>query len=262
MPRVKRRWERLENLVLLDNNLIHIDFELSRSRPSFFRVARESHLVVLRAMVQALRGTSNHAIVGKQRDKTRTGLYQKGDDPWKEIHRENVKGCLKAWRYSQPKPCAPPKLKLQTKGLPPIDDHLIGFYDLLAKIQTDCFMRPFFNALPASLTDDQMHLFEWLHENVRNEFEHYVPKLYSVDAVSLIGSSQLALSLSHWLIFRSQTVFPIDIPRGQAKRFLGVLRKLKRIQNQLAPKISEISVYEPNTLQARKPSGSNTSAAC
>ena len=157
--------EAVNNLLLLDSNLHHIGFELSRPRPSFFRAARESHLALLRSMVEALRGTADLAIVGR-RKKDRRIQYQTGSDPWQEIHRIPVVGCRKAWRFSPPQPCSPPKLApapAQAQDSVADNEHLIGFYDLLAMTQTDCFMGHVYGARPAQISDEELREIEWLH---------------------------------------------------------------------------------------------------
>src|SRR5206468_12650478 len=142
--------------------------ELSRSRASFFRVAREAHLALLRSMVEALRGTANFAIVGN-RKKDRATRYQIDKQPWQEIHRIDVANCKKAWRFSPPHQCgAPPTQTPPQKKTDAHDDHLLGFYDLLAMIQADCFMLRFHGGKSAHITDDELRELEWLHENVRN----------------------------------------------------------------------------------------------
>lgn len=219
----------MNNLSLLDSNLHHIDFELSRSRPSFFRAARESHLALLRSMVEALRGTANLAIVGR-RTKDRRTQYQSGNEPWQEIHRIAVAGCKKAWRFSPPRPCTPPKVA-PTESQQSVADKelLIGFYDLLAMIQTDCFMTHLHGAQPAKISDEQLREIEGLHENVRNKFEHYIPKSYSVGIPSLVSAVYLSLRITNWLLHDSRTVISFYIPRGTRTRLSRLINRLRRL---------------------------------
>ncbi len=44
--------DRITNLRLIENGLLHIQFEFDRDAPSHFRIAREAHLVFYRSMVE------------------------------------------------------------------------------------------------------------------------------------------------------------------------------------------------------------------
>lgn len=225
----RRKCETVNNLLLLDSNLHHIAFELSRPRPSFFRAARESHLALLRSMVEALRGTANLAIIGRRKKDRRT-QYQTGNDPWQEIHRIPVIGCKKAWRFSPPQPCSRPQFAPgQAQHSIADDERLIGFYDLLAMIQTECFMGHLHGARPATISDEELREIEWLHDNVRNEFEHYIPKSYYVDISVLIPAAHLALRLTKWILYDSHTVLSIFIPRGTRTRLSRIISRLHLI---------------------------------
>lgn len=232
MKRKRSELETVNNLLLLVSNLHHIGFELTRPHPSFFRAARESHLALLRSMVEALRGTANLAIVGR-RKKDRLTQYQAGNKLWQEIHRVEVASCKKAWRFSPPSPCPPPKPTPPKPSQSTADEqHLIGFYDLLAMIQTDCFMVHVYGAArPAQLSDEELREIEWLHENIRNEFEHYIPKSYHVGIPALISASHLALRITDWLLHGSGTVLPIHIPRGTRTLLSRVIRHLHRLKS-------------------------------
>ena len=134
-------FESLDNLLLIENGLIHLQFELQRPQPSYSRAARETHLVLYRAMIAALAGTTNAAITGKAPKEVK---YEIGNDGWLGIHRVSIAVCKKAWRFSKPTPCAPPPKGNSAEV--PQSGNLIGFYDALAMIQTECFMRRFVQA--------------------------------------------------------------------------------------------------------------------
>ncbi len=236
-PRIPK-FDKVSNLLLLDNNLYHVGFELARKRPSFFRVARESHLALLRAMVEALRGTANFDIVvpwNKKRNKNRAIQIQMGNQEWQQIHRIEVTGCKKAWRFSAPVPCAPPaiapsqQLNTIAKQTEP-DEKLIGFYDLLAMIQTDCFMTHSYGATSTQIDNQELRLLEWLHENIRNEFEHYIPKLYWVCTPSLVAASHLALRIIQWLLRDSRSIH--SVPRGTHTRLAKMTSSLHHLSQQ------------------------------
>ena len=224
----------MSNLLLLDNNVYHVGFELSRKRPSFFRVARESHLALLRAMVEALRGTANLAIVtprNKRRNKDRTIKFQLGTQPWQQVQRVDVTGCRKAWRFSDAAPCSPPaftsepRAKRGVQEMP--DEMLVGFYELLAMIQADCFMVHTSGAAAAEIRNEELRLLEWLHENVRNEYEHYIPKAYWIDTSDLLAASYLALRTTQWLLRDSRTIYGVSSTAHT--RIARIIRSLDRL---------------------------------
>ena len=66
--------EEINNLRLIENGLLHAQFELEREEASYFCVAREAHLVVYRAMIETLRGSANLAITGRP-SKSRSCKY-------------------------------------------------------------------------------------------------------------------------------------------------------------------------------------------
>ncbi len=66
--------------------------------------------------------------------------------------------------------------------LSPPDDYLRGFYDLLAMIQAPCFMLQYTHSAVVSVSDTEMQLLEWLHEKIRNDFEHFMPKTLRVSS--------------------------------------------------------------------------------
>jgi len=94
-------YEYIDNIKLIRNSLLHISSELDSLEPSPMRLAKECYQLFVRVMVEALRETANIAITAKP-TKDRKRWYRQGNDPWKVIQKENVEGCNKAWRYSEP----------------------------------------------------------------------------------------------------------------------------------------------------------------
>ena len=201
--------ESIDNLSLIKNGLCHIEFELNGVTPSMFRAARESHLVFYRSMIEALKGSANLAVTGRP-SQDRVHQYRLGNEPRKEIHKVPVPGCRKAWRFSQPVLCEPPEIDYTAVPEAKRDDYLISFYDALSMIQADRFMRLYFMSRVVPVTDHEMQLLEWLHEDIRNEYEHFVPKAYMAPVSPLIELTILSLRLSRELLFDSKPVIPSD----------------------------------------------------
>lgn len=209
---MKNQFDTINNINLVENNLIHLNFELGRDNPSYFRIAREAHQVFYRSMVEALKGSASIAITGRPKDKKRLAKYKIGNSPFMEIHKVNIKECKKAWKYSSPTPCEIPEEKNKRSEIPPFDDYLKNFYDVLAMIQTKCFMTRYIMSKPINVSDDEMKSLEWLHESVRNEYEHFIPKFYSAPILDLLEVSLICIDKTEKLIFESGNIFQSDIP--------------------------------------------------
>lgn len=215
--------ETIDNLNLIENGLVHIEFELGRDDPSYFRIARESHLILYRSMIEALKGSANLAVTGRpSRNKNRSRKYKVGDQPWKEIHKVSVPGCKQGWRFSEPVVCDPPKLEGTKNPQRFSDDHLISFYDALAMIQCECFTLRSIHRKVVPVSDHEMQILEWLHEEIRNEYEHFVPRYYAAPISDLLQPSESSLRLSTELIFKSNNVLLMN----GCKRMQGLAENL------------------------------------
>jgi len=221
-------YEDINNISLIKNNINHINLESESKTPSLFRIGKESHHILLRSMVESLKGSANIEITGKSKDKKRQHRYKLGNNPWKEIHKVSIKECHYAWRFSEPKLCDPPKIENLQNILRP-EKYLKGFYDLLAMIQSDCFMSRYVMSTPVHISDQKILSIEWLHGYVRNEFEHFIPKTYSVNKKNLKDASLACLELAYELLFDSKNVL-LDHENNFLKHsILKIIEKLKNL---------------------------------
>lgn len=204
-------FDKIDNIKLIRNNLRHINCELDSNEPSPMRIAKECHQLLLRIMVEALRGTANLAITERP-TKTRKRWYRQGNDPWKAIQKKNIEGCSRAWRYSEPVLESPPRFQeREGSNVPPPDNYLLGFYDLLAMIQAPCFMLRYSHSTVVSVSDAEMQLLEWLHEEIRNDFEHFIPKTLLASSDDCLCASEICLRLTIDLLTQSNNVTPYGI---------------------------------------------------
>jgi len=162
-------------------------------------------------MVQALRGSNNLAVTGHP-PKDRAYSYELGNEPPKIIHKELINGCTKAWRFSTPQISSTRPSDGNARPIDErlVDDHLLGFYDFLAMVQTECFMSHSFSSKPIFIPDSEMKVLEWLHEEVRNSIEHFVPKSYLLGRDSLVLSIRLCIKYSSELFFRAGTILLLE----------------------------------------------------
>jgi hypothetical protein len=221
-------FDKIDNITLIENCLLHLQFELSRIRPSFFRIAREAHMTLYRSMIEVLRGTANLAITGK-RSKNRKCIYRRDGKPWQEVHKVPVDGCKKAWRFSQPESFEEPQSNFKPSSDKTKKDYLIGFYDGLAMIQTECFMNQYIHSKTFPLSDSDMKTLEWLHEEIRNEYEHFVPKIYISPIHDLINVSKLCIKLSRNLLLESGNIIFFNVSSNRFETlFIETLNSIER----------------------------------
>jgi len=222
--------DKIDNLRLIENSLLHMQFELERESPSYFRLAREAHLLLYRTMIESLTGSNWQNVTG-HRSKNHSVKYLLGNKPCQEIHKVKIDGCDKAWRFSDPVVCAqPPESRINEVFLKNVfrsldEAWLIGFYDALAMIQTENFMHQFIFSKSTMISDEDMKAFEWLHESIRNEYEHFIPKLYWAPVYDLLWVTQRCLSVSKELLFESGNVDFHKVTKESLKELLESVLK-------------------------------------
>ena len=224
--------QKINNQILIWDGIKHCKFEFASNEINYFRIARECHLVLYRSAIEALRGTANLTIKRLNSKKEISCIYRLGYLPSYEIHKEKIEGCTKAWRFSRPKE-APLKEIDHTHNLTDQKDNddLIDFLDALAMIQTDCFMQRFTFSKTQQISDADMKMLEWMHNKIRNEYEHFMPKFYILHIKDLLNSSYLALSLSKFLIFNSGNVIIMEGKESIQKDFENLLSVIREILN-------------------------------
>lgn len=183
-----------------------------------------------RAMIETLRGTANLDIT-ENRDPKKSVKFQHGNDPWMEIHKTNVSGCKVAWRFSKPAPCDEPIFSKEQRIKDiidqPSDSSLIGFWDALAMIQTTPFMRRYVHSKPVNVSNGEMKLLEWLHLEIKDEFDEFMPKLYSARVPDLIQTSALCIKIIRNLLFESGLVLRAFWPDELETLILSVEAKIQ-----------------------------------
>ena len=212
--------EFINNIDLIEKNLKHIEFELLLDNPSYFRIAVESHDALLRTMVQALKGGSNFPI-DKRLDKEKKFICSINNSPPVMIKKEKVNDCKNAWRFAEP-------VVIDTNEVDEnkiyrddnYEKYLVSFYDLLAMIQCDYFMKYFSSAETIVITNDDLAYLDWLHEEIRNEYEHFIPKSYGAPINNLIYSSILCIDICKKLIVETSNIYVRQL-RGRFKNQLN-----------------------------------------
>jgi len=219
--------EFINNVDLIENNFKHIEFELSLRNPSYFRIAIESHNALLRAMVQALKGGSNFPIDNKL-DKEKTFICSINNSPPVIIKKKKVKGCQNAWRFTEPTPVDPNEIDESNKSRYNDDykKYLVGFYDLLAMIQCDYFMKYFSSAETIIINNEDLATLDWLHEKIRNEYEHFIPKSYGAPTNDLIYSAIMCLDICNKLLVETSNIYLLQLRERFEKQIKDITNKL------------------------------------
>ena len=75
----------------------------------------------------------------------------------------------------------PDRVKELDKKTGQIKDRLISFSEALKRTQEDKWMRQFTHSRTLSLTSDQKQSIKKLGEDIRNNFEHFIPKGWSIE---------------------------------------------------------------------------------
>jgi len=227
--------EFVKNIDLLENNFKHILYELKDDNISFFRIAREYHQALSRTMVEVLYGFPEI----KKRGSLEKFEYTKAgaNSPWFEIHKIKITKENKVWRYSQPKEkiqkaneqsdknidknslenLSEEKMRLKIvnnyiEELSKTERHLKDFYLLLALIQTKYFSNCFNRNKMIEITDEEMLDLEFLHENIRNEYEHFSLGFYGNKVDVLVKVSGLCSNIIKKLLLESVNVGALKLP--------------------------------------------------
>ena len=249
-----RSVDEIDNLRLIENNLLHMRFELDRDSPSYIRLAREAHLLLYRTMIEALTcGNWQRVTQFKSKDRPSKCFsikYLTGGKPCQEIHKMSIEGDKGVWRFSDPVIYPPPpeseieKVFFKNLFRSMHNAKLIHFYDALAMIQTECFMHQSIFSKPILISNEDMKTLEWLHKSIRDEYEHFIPKFYQVPVYDLLAATELCLIISKFLLFESGNVDFHGVTKKSLKELLelvfkGVvsLRKITANNPQNPPKI-------------------------
>ena len=230
---MRKEFEFIENIDLIKNNFEHILHEFESSEPSFFRVAFESHNSLLRTMVEVLRGTSNSIVTNRFSDKEKKMVFKVGDKPEVLIKKVNVEDCNYAWRFSTPQVIS--NYKFGNNSIRDIEDrdYLIGFYDLLAMIQCDYFMKYYTQATTIIINDKELKDLEWLHQEIRNKYEHFIPKAYGAPINDLLYVSQICIRICEEILVNPTNIYFMYDDKIFKKFILNIKQNIKSsfIQN-------------------------------
>ena len=74
-----------------------------------------------------------------------------------------------------------------------------------------------------------MSILEWLHEDIRNEFEHFVPKTYIAAASELSEALAICLKLTRQLLFESGNVIHHASPLELENLIRDISERLKAL---------------------------------
>lgn len=223
-------YEEIDNRILIRDNLLSILGELKTFNPKFYGIAKEAHDALYRSMIEALRGTSNQT-VSRKRDPNREVKYKLGNNLWKLIRKVRLKNCKIAWRYSSPVVCEEPSNDRELKSWENVDDFLISFWDALAMIQAENYMHPYIHSRPVHVSDSEMEILEWLHEEFRGRIEHFMPTSWSIHKNKLLKPTQVCIKLIYELLYNSGLLLEHKFPDDLKEIIREINTKIANLNN-------------------------------
>lgn len=220
--KIMKYFDNIDNIKLILNNFDHVIFELKRNKCSYWRVTRELHQILYRSMIEALRGTANISITS--RGSPTPVFIEIGDGTTWRLDKQKVPGCKHAWRYTEPIPIQKKDFPKQTKPAKP-STRLVSFFVPLAMIQSEMQLNFGLIRSPRALksikiTNEEMNDLEFLHNNIRNVYEHFIPHSNSIDKLGLLRLSSLLLRITAELLMETEKVF--------ARHIWGVPSRIKK----------------------------------
>lgn len=129
-------------------------------------------------------------------------MFERPGQGWKKSKRIYVKDCRHAYRIKW-EPCDPPAESFAAYEPFP-STNLVGFWTALARVQDHIlWMARLSNTRALDLSDDQMRNIFWLHEFVRNEFVHFIPKTQTISIKSILTTSKDVINVIVFLVFNT-----------------------------------------------------------
>ena len=167
----------LDNLTLSENNIRHIKFELYNDAPDYPRIARETHQLLYRLMIESIK--SSHNYFSTIQDRQYPGPFKNEDSAGNIIYwkGEKIDGCQNAWHYVPAKKKefddAVEKAKKKKRKNDDYNDRVIIFYTALAFVQAPFVMKQLMHSKTLKIETDDIKKLEWLH-GFRNTYEHFL----------------------------------------------------------------------------------------
>jgi hypothetical protein len=103
---------------------------------------------------------------------------------------------------------------------------LITFEEAINRCQRRDDMVQFVHSQPLHLSKEQKESIKWLHRAVRNNIEHYIPKLWSVEKHDLTVTTIAALDVIRALALDTGNV---HLDKTQREKVLSWTRKAKKV---------------------------------
>ena len=89
-------------------------------------------------------------------------------------------------------------------------DKLVGLREALELCQNPDVMRMLIHSKPLVMTRTQKESIEFLTNELRNNFEHYLPKLWSIELHGLPETAMDVLDVIHFLALETGTYVNLD----------------------------------------------------
>lgn len=104
-------------------------------------------------------------------------------------------------------------------------DRLIGFPEALKRVQSTNYICGYVDAAPLKVSTDQHKDIALLTNLLRNNFEHFTPKLWAIEMAGFPRILASAAELIEALAFKTGTVFWTETQANQIRDCLASIRR-------------------------------------
>jgi hypothetical protein len=114
---------------------------------------------------------------------------------------------------------------------------LISLWEALDRCQDNAYMLQYSGSRRLEVSNDEKRAVEKLSAGFRNNFEHFMPKLWSIEVSVFTGIVGHVCRLIHFLALESGNVFLTPGQRKKIVRALDILQAAQRVDLKKARKV-------------------------
>jgi hypothetical protein len=108
-------------------------------------------------------------------------------------------------------------------------ENLIGFDEAISRIQSESWMRQFVISQRRQFTKDEIEMLKRLHRYLRNQIQHFVPCLSSIEVKYIKQAINVGIDIIEFLSLHSGNVHLEDSQKVSVTKALRILREVTNI---------------------------------
>jgi len=105
--------------------------------------------------------------------------------------------------------------------------HLISMWEALNRCQNDIYMLQYHDSRRLHVSSDELRALKMLSQEFRNNFEHFMPKLWSIEVSGFSAIVNHVCRVIHFLALESGNV---RLTHEQRKKVASAINRLRRVQ--------------------------------